>query len=90
VFEHKCKKEKTLPLEVHDEVEKKFVVVHKKYFTKHGGQVVKQVLKPKRILECIASPKPIIWEKLQHSGIGPHLLCLILQHYNVSLSFDKT
>jgi hypothetical protein len=37
MFEHKCKKEKTLPLEVHDEVEKKFVVVHKKYFTKHGG-----------------------------------------------------
>jgi hypothetical protein len=76
-------------LEVDDEVQKKIVVVRKKHLTKHGGQTIKQVSKPKRILECIVSPKLIIWEKSQHSGIGPHLLYLILQHYNVSLSFDK-
>jgi hypothetical protein len=28
-------------------------------------------------------------KKLQHNGIGPHLLYLNLQHYNVSLSFNK-
>jgi hypothetical protein len=45
--EHKHKKEKTLPLEVHDKVQEDFVVVREKHFTKHGGQAIKQVLKPK-------------------------------------------
>jgi len=36
-FEQKHKKEKTSPLEIHDEVEKEFVVVHKKRLMKHGG-----------------------------------------------------
>jgi hypothetical protein len=45
-FEHMHKKEETPPLEIHDKVQKEFVVVHKKCCTKHGGQPVKQVLKP--------------------------------------------
>jgi hypothetical protein len=48
---HKCKKEKTPPLDIHDKVQKEFVVVHKKCLTKHEGQAIKQVSKPKRILE---------------------------------------
>jgi hypothetical protein len=32
--EHKCKKEKTLPLEICDKVEEDFVVIHKKMFHK--------------------------------------------------------
>jgi hypothetical protein len=40
--EHKRKKEKILPVKIHDEVQEKFVVVCKKRFMKHGGQVVKQ------------------------------------------------
>ncbi len=47
-FEHKRKKEKTPPLEIHNKVEEDFVVVHKKRLTKHGGQVVKQVSKSKQ------------------------------------------
>jgi hypothetical protein len=46
-FEHKCKKERTLPLEIHNKVQEDFFVVHKKRLTKHGSQVVKQVSKPK-------------------------------------------
>ncbi len=40
-FEHKCKKEKTPPLDICDKVQKEFVVVHKKRLMKHGGQVIK-------------------------------------------------
>jgi hypothetical protein len=58
---HKCKKEKTPPLEIHDKVQKKFVVVCKKCFMKHGGQTLKQVSKPKTILEHLTLPKPITW-----------------------------
>jgi hypothetical protein len=50
-----------LPLGICDEVQKDFVVVCKKCFIKHGGQTIKQVLKPKRILEHLDSPKPITW-----------------------------
>jgi hypothetical protein len=86
--EQKCKKEKTLPLEIHDKV-RKDVVVHKKHFTKHGGQVVKQVSSQERILERTASPEPITHEKSQHSAIGSYLLYLNVQHCNVPLSFKK-
>jgi hypothetical protein len=72
-FEHKWKKEKTSPLEIRDKVQEDFVLVCKKCLMKHGGQVVKQVLKPKRILKYIASSEPIIQEISQHSGIGSHL-----------------
>jgi len=72
-FEHNHKKEKTPPLEIRDKVQKEFVVVRKKCFTKHEGQAVKQVLKPKRILERPATLEPITQEKSQHNGIGPHL-----------------
>ncbi len=44
MYEHKRKKEKTSPLEIRDKIEQDFVIVHKKYFTKHGGQLIKQVL----------------------------------------------
>jgi hypothetical protein len=87
---NKHKKEKTLPLEIHDEIQKDFILVRKKHLTKHGGQVIKRVSKPKRILEHIVSLEPIIWEKSQHSGIESHLFYLNLQHCNVSLSFDNT
>ncbi len=50
-YEHEHKKEKTPPLEIHDKVQEDFIVVYKKCLTKHGGQVVKQVSKPKKILE---------------------------------------
>jgi hypothetical protein len=56
---------------------------------KHGGQVIKQVSKPERIFEHLASLKPIIQEKSQHSGIGSHLFYLNLQHCTISLSFNK-
>jgi hypothetical protein len=62
-YKHKCKKEKTSPLEICNEVQKDFVVVRKKCLTKHGGQTVKQILKPERILECLVSSKLITWEK---------------------------
>jgi hypothetical protein len=42
---HKCK-EKTPPLDIHDEIQEEFVVVHKKHSMKHGGQAIKQVPKP--------------------------------------------
>jgi hypothetical protein len=42
---HNHKKDKTPPLEIRDKVPKEFIVVLKKCLTKHGGQVVKQVLK---------------------------------------------
>jgi hypothetical protein len=86
---HKRKKEKTPPLEIHNEVQKDFILVRKKCFTEHGGQTIKQVLKLKRILKHTASLEPITWEKLQHSGIGSHLFYFNLQYYNVSLSLDK-
>ncbi len=89
MFEHKHKKEKTPPLEIYDKVQEEFIVVLKKHFTKHGGQVIKQILKPKKIIEGPASSKPIIWGKSQHNCIGSHLFYLNLQHCNVSLSFDK-
>ncbi len=76
-------------MEIHDGVFKKIVVVYKKCFMKHGGQPIKQVSKLEKIFECLASPKPITQKKLQHSGIGSHLFYLNLQHYNVSLSFNK-
>jgi hypothetical protein len=88
-YEHKHKKEKISPLEIHDEVQKDFVLVYKEHLMKHGGQVVKQVSKPKRIFECTILPKPIIQETSQHSGIGSHLFYLNLQNCNVFLSFDK-
>jgi hypothetical protein len=68
MFKHNHKKEKTPPLDICDKVQKEFVVVRKKCFTKHEGQVVKQVLKPKRILECHVTLEPITREKSQHSG----------------------
>jgi hypothetical protein len=76
-------------LEICNEVEKRFVVIYKKRLTKHGGQVIKQVLKPKSIFESLVLSKPITWENSQHNGIGSHLFYLKLQHRNVSLSFDK-
>jgi hypothetical protein len=86
---HKCKKEKSPPLEIRAKVQKKFVVVCKKCLMKHGGQTLKQVSKPKTILEHPTSLKPITREKSQHCGIGSHLFYLNLQHFNVSLSFVK-
>jgi hypothetical protein len=56
---------------------------------KCGGQPIKQILKLKRILKRLVLPKPITQEKLQQSGIRSHLFYLNLQHYNVSLNFDK-
>jgi hypothetical protein len=76
--EHKHKKEKTLPLEIHDEVQEEFIVVRKKRLMKHGGQTIKQVSKLERILKCPALLEPIIVEKSQHSGIGSHLFYLNL------------
>jgi hypothetical protein len=46
-------------LEVHDEVQEDLIVIRKKHLMKHGGRAVKQVLKPKRILERTTSPEPI-------------------------------
>jgi hypothetical protein len=86
---HKRKKEKTPPLEIHDEVQKDFILVCKKCLTKHGGQAIKQVLKLERIFKCTTSLEPITWEKLQHDGIGSHLFYFNLQHCNVSLNFDN-
>jgi hypothetical protein len=45
-YKHKRKKEKTSPLEICNKVQKDFIVVCKKCLTKHGGQTIKQVLKP--------------------------------------------
>jgi hypothetical protein len=78
-----------LPLEIRDKVEEDFVVIHKKCFTKHGGQVIKQVSKLERIFEHLALSKPIILDKSQHSGIGSHLFYLNLQHCIISLNFNK-
>jgi len=64
MYKHKRNKEKIASLEIRNEVQKDFVVVHKKCLTKHGGQTIKQVLKPKRILECLNLSKPITREKL--------------------------
>jgi ubiquinone biosynthesis protein Coq4 len=86
---HKHKQEKTPPLDIHNEVQEEFIVVYKKWFTKHGCQVVKQVSKLERILQRPASLELITHEKLQHIGIGSHLFYLNLQHGNVSLSFNK-
>jgi hypothetical protein len=88
-FEHKHKKEKTPPLEIHDEVQEDFIVVHYKHFTKHGGQVVKQVSKLERILKCTRFVETYDSRKSQHSGVGSRFLYLNLQHCNVSISFNK-
>ncbi len=88
MFKHNHK-EKTPPLEICDKVQKEFVVVWKKCFTKHEGQAVKQVLKPKRILERPVTLEPITQEKSQHIGIRSHLFYLNLQHCNVLLSFEN-
>jgi hypothetical protein len=56
---------------------------------KYGSQPIKQISKLERIFEHPALPKPIIREKSQHGGIRSHLFYLNLQHYNVSLNFDK-
>jgi hypothetical protein len=61
----------------------------KKHLMKHGGQVIKQVLKPERIFERLVLLKPITQEKSQHNGIGSHLFYLNMHHCNVSLDFDK-
>ncbi len=74
-------------MEICDEIQKKFVVVYKKHLTKHGGQVVKQVSKLKKILEHLTLLKPMTQEKSQHNA--SHLFYLNMQHCNVSLSFDK-
>jgi hypothetical protein len=71
-FEHKCK-EKTPPLEICDEVQEEFIVVHTKRLTKHGSQAVKQVSKLKKIHKHLTLLELITWEKLQHSGIKSHL-----------------
>jgi hypothetical protein len=76
-------------LEICNEVQKEFIVVCKKRLTKHGGQAIKQVSKPKKVLERPTSLEPITWEKSQHNGIGSHLFYLNLQHCNVSLNFDN-
>ncbi len=47
-FEHKHKKEKTPPLDICEEVQNEFIVVHKKCLTKHGSQIVKQISKQKK------------------------------------------
>jgi hypothetical protein len=62
-YKHKHKKEKTSPLEICNKVQKTFVVVRKKCLTKHGGQIIKQVLKPERILKHLNLSKPITHEK---------------------------
>jgi hypothetical protein len=56
---HKLKKEKAPPLDICNEVQKEFVVACKKCLMKHGGQAVKQVLKPKKIFKHITSLKPL-------------------------------
>jgi hypothetical protein len=76
-------------LEICDEVQKEFIVVCKKCPTKHGGQAIKQVSKPKKVLKHLTSLELITWKKSQHNGIGSHLFYLNLQHCNVSLNFDK-
>jgi len=86
---HKHKKEKTMPLDIHKKVQEDFVLVHKKYLMKHGHHVVKQVLKPKKILKHTVSLEPMTREISQHGGIGLQLFYLNMQHCNVSLSFDK-
>jgi hypothetical protein len=59
-FEHNCQKEKTPPLKICDKVQEDFVPFYKKHFTKHGGQVIKQVSKLEKIFERTISSKPII------------------------------
>jgi hypothetical protein len=56
---HKHKKEKALPLDIHEKVQEDFVLVRKKYLMKHGHHAVKQVLKPKKILKHIVSLEPM-------------------------------
>jgi hypothetical protein len=56
---HNHKKDKTPPLDIRDKIQKEFIVVLKKCLRKHGGQIVKQVLKLKRILERPTSLEPI-------------------------------
>jgi hypothetical protein len=68
-------------------MKEEFVVVRKKRLMKHGGQAIKQVSKPKKILEHLSLLEPMIQEKPQHSG--SHVFYLNMQHCNVSLSFDK-
>jgi hypothetical protein len=58
-FEHKRKKEKNLPLDIHNEFQEDFVLVHKIHLVKHGGQAIKQVSKLEMIFEHTTSPKPI-------------------------------
>jgi len=86
---HKHKEDKNTPLEIRNKVQKYFVVVHKKHFTNHGSQVVKQVSRQEKIFECTTLSKPITHEKLQHSDIGSYLLYLNVEHYNVPLSFKR-
>jgi len=87
-FEHKHKKEKIPPLEIHDEVQEEFVVC-KKHLMKHESSIVKQIVVPKRILEHPILLKLITQEKSQHNGIGSHLFYLNLHHCNVFLSFNN-
>ncbi len=58
-FEHKRKKEKNLPLDIHNEFQEDFVLVHKIHLMEHGGQAIKQVSKLEMIFEHTTSPKPI-------------------------------
>jgi len=59
MYEHKCKKEKTLPLKICDKAQEDFVVVCKQRLTKQGSQIIKQISKLERIFKCPDSPKPI-------------------------------
>jgi hypothetical protein len=70
--EHKCKKEKSLPLGIRDKVQEDFILVCKKCLTKHGGQIVKQVSKPQKILEHIVSLDSIIHEKNRNTMVLDH------------------
>jgi hypothetical protein len=63
-----ARKEKSPPLEIHDEVPEEFIVVHNKCFMTHGCELIKQVLKLEKIFEHPILPKPTIWEQSQHSG----------------------
>jgi hypothetical protein len=49
-------------LEICDEIEKEFIVVHKKHLMKLGGQLMKQVSKLERVFEHLVLPKLITQE----------------------------
>jgi hypothetical protein len=53
IFEHKWKKEKMFPLEICEELLEEFLVNHKKWLKRHGGQPSIWVSKTNMKLKCL-------------------------------------